>query len=324
MAIERHAITSREQWLELRLKDITASDVPTVCGVGLYGSAAELYAGKKGQRPPIAETAAMQRGRWDEPSVFEALAEKRPEWEVRRAKIYLRDPDLRLGCTPDGFALAPDADGLGVVQAKSISRSVFRERWLVDPNDDIELGDAEVPEAYRLQTLTEEMLSDSKWGILAVVIKSEFASWFRLFDVDRDAETEALIRDKVAAFWRDYLDANIMPPFELPRDAELIKRLYPKDDGTLLDLATDNRALALVEDLTEARAAQKRSKDLIEKLQAELGAKIGEHTFAALGDGRCIRYKREPRRSYVVPASSPRVMRILKAVPKLQEIEDDE
>ena len=163
--IERHTIADRATWLALRSQDITASDVAIVCGEGAYASMAELYAEKKGLRPPLIDSGVLQRGRWGEASVFEALAEKKPTWEIRRAKIYLRDPELRLGATPDGFALGPDHDGMIVIQAKTVSRWMFRHAWLHDPDDDIEHGDATIPESYRLPDVDRSIAGRRTHGV---------------------------------------------------------------------------------------------------------------------------------------------------------------
>jgi predicted phage-related endonuclease len=309
--IERHPITSREQWLELRRQDVTASDVAIVCGEGAWGSLAQLYADKKGLSPPLTDSGVLKRGRWGEAAVFEALADERPEWELRRAKIYLRDSDLRLGCTPDGFALAPGRDGIGIVQAKTVSRSVFYQKW-VQGDDEFAIP----PRHYMLQTLTEEMLAETTWGVIAVVINGEYDWDFRLFDVERHAEAEARIKTKVVEFWQHYLDPNIMPPFEPQRDAELIKALYPEDTGTTVDLSADNRAAQLVDDLSETQAALKRLGDSEKTIKAELQAKMGENTFGVLADGRCLSWKLMHRRGYTVEPTDYRQFRILKHKPE--------
>jgi predicted phage-related endonuclease len=314
MTIERIQIDprDREGWLALRRRDVTASDVPIVCGEGGYGSLAELYAEKKGLRPALVDSGVLKRGRWGEAAVFEALAEERPEWQIQRAKVYVRDPTLRLGCTPDGFAIAPDRDGIGVVQGKVVSRYIFRHRWLFDPDDDVKTGGANAPIAYVLQTLTEEMLNDTAWGVLAVLINAEYDWTFRLFDVDRDAEVEQRIRDNVAKFFRDHLDVGIMPEFDPQRDEELIRLLYPKDDGSEIDLTTDNRAQVAVEELIETQAAVKRLKKSEDILKTELVGKLGEHTYGRFGNGQYISWKLQQRKAFSVAPSAFRVLRIQK------------
>jgi hypothetical protein len=176
-----------------------------------------------------------------------------------------------------------------------------------------------------LQTLTEMMLSQAKWGVLAVIVKGEFDAAFRMFPIDRDPTLEALIQDCVRIFWKDYLDPGIMPPFDPLRDAALIKLLYRADKGTSVDLTFDNHALELVDDWIELQASRKRITKLEDQLKTELQAKLGDNTFGILRDGRCLSWKTQPRRAYTVPASAPRVLRLLKHKPQPQEqSEDDE
>jgi predicted phage-related endonuclease len=311
MPIERIPLgNDRAQWLRERLAFINASEIAIVCGEAAYGSAAELYAEKKGLRPPRVDAGVLKRGRWGEGAVFEALAEERPEWEIRRAKVHVRDTERRLACTPDGFAFAPGRDGIGIVQAKVIARSIFRQRWLDNPDEDID-SPATPPTAYRLQTLMEEMLNATSWGVLAVLINGEWDWKLRLFDIERDEVLEDSIHYSAAKFLHDYLDANIMPPFEPQRDEKLIKALYPKDDGTEIDLSQDNRAIALVEDLIETQAGLKRLKTQEKEIKTELTGKLGQHSYGRLADGRCLSWRHQHRKAHAVAASDFRVLRIL-------------
>jgi predicted phage-related endonuclease len=309
MAVQRVSIQDRATWLALRRGNINASEVAILLGQSPYGSAAQLYAEKKGLRPPPAETGIMRRGRWGEAAVFEALADERPEWEITRARIYLQDTGLRFGGTPDGFANRPDREGRGIVQAKTVGRSVFQHRWLDGS------GDVKPPEDYRIQVLAELILSECKWGVLAALVLTEFDWDLHVFDIDRDPVAEAAIRDNVAAFWRDHLDPGVMPPFEPSSDGELIEALYPEARGTMVDLRGDNRALALVD---EWETLKKNARDLdkaAETVKTEMQAKLGAHAYGVVADGRCIQWRNEPRRGHVVEPSNPRVLRILKSAP---------
>lgn len=314
--IERREIT--EYWLADRQRYIGASEVPIVCGEAPWGSAAALFAEKKGLRLAKMDSATLRRGRWGEAAVFEALAEERPEWQVRRAKVYVVNEETRCACTPDGFALAPGRDGLGIVQAKVVSRDVFRKKWLINP-DDGTYGDAEPPLAYVMQTLKEMELNELSWGVLAVLINGEYDWTFRLFDVERNPVLEDRINYNVAQFFANYLDPGIMPPFEPQRDEQLVKALYPKDDGTSIDLSADNRAIALVDELIETQAACKRMQAQEKVIKTELQGKLGEHTYGLLPDGRCLAWKRQHRKAHTVAASDFRVLRILSKHPEQAE-----
>lgn len=132
----------------------------------------------------------------------------------------------------------------------------------------------------------------------------------RIFDVERDPVLEDKILFHTAEFFRNYFDPGIMPPFEPQRDEELIKHLYPRDDGTEIDLSRDNRALALVDDYVETDAAIKRMEKVCKGIKTELQAKLGEHTYGKLADGRRISWKLQHRKAHTVQASDFRVFRI--------------
>jgi predicted phage-related endonuclease len=315
MAVQRSPIEDRASWLAMRTANINASEVAILLGQSPYGSAAQLYAEKKGLRPPSADTGVMRRGRWGEAAVFEALADERPEWEITRARIYLQDTERHLGCSPDGFALRPDRQGRGIIQAKTVARSVFQRDWPDGSDND---GTLKPPEGYRLQVLAEMMLSECEWGTLAALVLTEFDWTLHLFDVGRDAVAEAAILDNVAAFWRDHIDCNCMPPYMPALDGELLEELFPEAHGTTVDLHGDNRALALVD---EWETLKKTARDLdktAEAVKTELQAKLGAHTYGVVADGRCIQWKNEPRRGGVVKPSNPRILRILKSAPERQ------
>jgi putative phage-type endonuclease len=308
MAVERISITPDYDWLGARPQFVNASEVATVCGVAPYGSAAQLFAEKKGLRPPQIDNAVMRRGRWGEASAFQALADMRPEWQLQRAAIHLIDRERRIAATPDGFAFRPDREGIGLVEAKTVARSVFRERWL----DDAEDSEPRVPPHYLLQVLTTAMLAECRWASVVALVVGEFGWDFHLIDVERDPVIEEAILDDVAAFWRDSLDPNIMPVFQPQRDERLVKHLYPADDGSEIDLSTDNRALVAVDELTETQAALKRLNATETALKTELTGKLGAHTYGRLADGRRLSWKQQSRKAYAVEASTYRVLRILK------------
>ncbi len=314
MTVERIALSGdRTSWLELRRDFIGASETPIVCGVSSYGSLAELFAEKKGMRPPLQDNAVLRRGRWGESAAFQALADERPEWEVERAQIWCVDRERRIAATPDGYAKAPSRRGIGLVQAKVVASTIFRQRWLDDPYADVAYGDATIPPGFLIQVATEWFLNpECEWAVLAVLINGEFDWHFRLFDVERDPGVERRILSDVEAFQHDYLDPGIMPPFSPQRDEELIKQLYPKDNGSEADLTGDNRAAALTEDLIETRAALKRLEKQEDELRTELIGKIGPHSFARIAGGRRLSWKLQHKKAYAVEASDFRVLRILK------------
>src|SRR5690348_5406223 len=236
--IERHPVTTREAWLEMRKRDVTASDVASIAGVG-YKSALAVWGEKKGLIAPTADNAILRRGRWFEPAIWMALKERFPTWELRPAKIYLRSPSLRLGATPDAVAIDPDRDGIVLIQGKVVSKPIFDRDWAAD-----NAHGAEVPLGYQLQTLTETMLAEKAYGqkvhpILAALVVDTFSAELYPIPVQRHPDAEQKILATVGKFWADF-DAGRQPLVDPTQDHDTIKALYPIDNGTTIDLTADN------------------------------------------------------------------------------------
>ena len=323
MTIKRVTLSAdRADWLDVRRPNVNASEMATVCGEGNYGSLAETFAEKKGLRPPRNNVGVLRRGRYGEAAVFEALADEHPAWSMLRAKIYLFSPELRIGATPDGFASTPTRDGPGVIQAKTSARKAFRRRFLEDPEGPLD-GPAMLPIEYQIQVEVEMRLAQSSWGIVAVLVTGEYDWTLHEFEVEPNPVIWDRCLYNTEQFFRNYLDAGIMPPYEPLRDAALIRALYPTDAGTTIDLREDNRAVAAVEEYTETQAALTRLKKQKDGLQAELTGKLGPHTYGLLADGRCLSFKTQHRRAYTAKATDYRVLRILNSKPD-NEDDDDE
>ena len=114
-----HLATEREQ-------DITGSGVGALFGVHPYATELQFYAKHSGTVFPAAdpENKILRRGRWCEPAVAKAVGERHPELRIEPAKIYLRDPILRLGAHPD-FFIHGDPRGDGVLETKTASPQVY-------------------------------------------------------------------------------------------------------------------------------------------------------------------------------------------------------
>lgn len=300
----------RATWLALRQQDITASDVPAICGEGMFGSATKVWAEKLGKVGPQEMTEAMKRGLWGEAAVFEAIGWEYPDWDVRRAKIYLRDPELRLGATPDGAAIIPGLDGVTVIQTKVIARPVFNAYWLKDPED--EYSGIVAPLGYQLQTLTEAMLADAARAMIVALVVDTFKWSLYTIPLERNPAAEIVIRDRVASFRANYLDTGVQPPVDPERDDEVLKSLFPQDNGLEIDLSHDNELPGFVHQLETGRAAKKNAEEIEKVAKTAIAGKMGEAAIARLADGRRISFKTQHRASYQVAESDFRVMRVLK------------
>jgi predicted phage-related endonuclease len=303
--LERHVIESREQWLELRTFDITASDIPAICGVDRYRTALRVWAEKTGLVPPTLDSPTLKRGRWLEAAVIEAVREERPNWEIRRAGVYLRDPSIRLGATPDAVASDPKRGGIGVLQCKTVRRDLFEREWSRSPS-----GELIAPLPYQLQTLTEAMLVGAEWAsVTALVIDPGGGVEFVEAQVDRHAAAEDRIRRAAAEFWRD-VEAGRQPDIDAAGDGAVINALFPTPEpGRMLDLSSDFRLGELLSKRARRKALIKSAEGQIETIETELKARLGTAEIASL-PGWKVTWKSQRREQRVTPAWEGRVLRV--------------
>ena len=198
--IERHAVTDRDSWLALRSLDLTASDIGAAVGIDPYKSRLALYAEKTGMLLPQADNNAMRRGRWLEAAVLSAIREENPDWEVRPAGIYLRDPALRLGATPDALAVT-DEPGITNIQCKVVNRPGYERDWVDGP-----------PLHYQLQTLAEGMLLRADRSLVAALVIDTYSADLYLHPVPRHEAAEARVEASALLFWADVAAGRQPPP----------------------------------------------------------------------------------------------------------------
>src|SRR5262245_10066515 len=179
--IEWRTITNETDWLAWHDADVTAS------GVGAlfpdchhpYETALRLYAKHRGVEFAPVENSATERGKIMQPAVAEAVRRKHPEWIIKPADVYLRHKGLKLGATPD-FFIHGDPRGLAVLEAKSGTPSVGRRDY----------ADGRVPLWIVLQTLTQAMLADAAFGVVAFLPVDPFNMEPIIQEIPRNAAAE--------------------------------------------------------------------------------------------------------------------------------------
>lgn len=310
--VERHPVdpvSHRDEWLAIRSRDLTASDVASIAGVG-YRSALAVWAEKKGLIAPQNDSPILQRGRWLEPAIWRAIEDRRPNWCVIPGKIYLRSPSLRFGCTLDALVHDPERDGVVLVQGKIVAKPVFKSEWAVDG------GDPEVPLKYQLQTLSEAMLVEGAYGqtvhpVVAALVIDTFSAELHLLPVPRHPAAEARILEAVKGFWKMF-DAGQQPAVDPTRDHDVVKALYSQDDGNTIDLSDDNEIPVLMDErkllTTEISERETRKK----AIDTSIKARLGEHSFALIAGGRKLSCKITKRAGYTVEPCEYRSLREVK------------
>jgi hypothetical protein len=304
MTIERHA-TANGAHLEIRKRDITASVIGALFNCHPDKTALRLYTEKRGVSFEDKDNAAMRRGRWLEPSFPRALEDIRPQWQVEPAKVYLRDPELKLGATPD-FFITGDSRGLGVLQAKTVGPDAFRKHWD---------NGREIPIWIILQNVTECLLAEQAFGqptfgVIAAMTGFDYNISCELFDIAPNPSTRSEIVTRVWRFWND-VETGHEPEPDFDKDRETIQALFPREiSGSARDLSGNNEIPVLLARRAALCDAIKRHEADCEAIETELKFLMAEAEAVTGVPGWRITYKTEHRKEYIVPAKSRRVLRI--------------
>lgn len=308
MTVERHEITSREQWLALRAADVTASDISAICGIDPYRTALRVFAEKTGMIEPEPESEIMRRGRWFEAAILEALAELEPSWVVRKASVYLRDPETGIGCTPDAVAIDPEREGFGNLQLKTVALRVFNDRWC-DPEDPERITP---PLHYQLQSLVEAKMMGASWAAVVPLVVGEFTARVHVCPVALHDGAWQRVRDEVRYF-RRCVEAGVQPELDAARDYETVKALYPRPAETEepLDLTADNELPVALDEREGLKERIREAEQRIREIDTRVLFALKDQPAARLPGWR-ISYRTEKRRETVIPASERRVLRIRK------------
>lgn len=303
--VERIQVTSREQWLALRKRDVTASVVGALFGAHPYETPLGLYTIKSGVvEIPDEDNKVLRRGRLLESAVAAAYAEEHPAWKIVKAHVYLRDRKVRIGATPDFFCTDPEGRRV-VLQAKTVSPGEFRKHWTEETP----------PFWISLQTLTEAMLDNAHRGIIAALVVDGWHFDLHHYEVPRHREAEGRIMDAVTNFWSD-VEAGRMPKVDYERDGALLAVMYPRHvPGKILDLRMDNRMPELLIQRDGVQQVMKKGKQTLETIETEIKAKLTD-AQGAMCNGWNVSFKEQGRSGYTVEPTSFRVLRATQIKPK--------
>ncbi len=298
--IDQIPILNREQWLGARKDDVTASVVGALFGVHPYTTALKEYLRHSGIEFDEADNEVTRRGRILEPAVAAAVAELRPEWTLKKATNYYREPANRLGATPD-YLIQGDPRGPGVLQAKTAAPHVWERDW--------QNGEA-VPFWIQLQCLTEAMLTEAAFGVVAALQIHAFDLACCIIEVPRHPPAEQKIRAAVAQFWCDVADGREPEP-NYGRDADLLRFIAPREQaGKVIDLGGDNELPALLEQREMLMAEISGREQRKVEIEAEVKFKMRDAERVAGLRGWSITWKTHHVKEHIVKAKDQRPLRI--------------
>jgi hypothetical protein len=300
-AIETRPITDRASWLDWRGEDITASVAACLFGddVHPYTSAYQQWSVKTGLwTPKPIDPRLARRGAVIEKIAPDILAEERPDWKIFPNGLYYRDPDARIGATPDLTAFRPDVEGRGTIDVKSVGAQAFR-KW-----KDRDTGETALPLWIAIQVNIQAALMDAAWGAVAPITIGDAGLDVEIIDVPIRPEVMESFRLHAREFWRRVREKDPYP-IDWGKDAATILDIYGDDDGSIVDLTDDSMAKVILlqrEDFkrleAEGSEAEKRRKVLDAQLIHLMGNAKSARVGSALIKAPTVRVKEAMRKAY--------------------------
>lgn len=296
-----------DTWLNERHVGIGSTDAPVIAGVSKYKSPLALYHEKRGDlrieprdreriewgrqlEPLIIERYMRETGRevsWPARGVFQLLRNREHSWMHATLDATVV-PFIGKGEGPTPLP----AKGAGPLEVKNVS-SYIGERWKDEP-----------PIEFIVQVQHQMAVSGAEFGSIAALIGGNLFVWQ---DVPRDQDfIDILVRMEHEFILR--VQRGDAPPADGHESTnELLKRLYPKDNGVTVHLGPE--FLDIDSKLAGAKAMQKEYTALVDTFENQMKAAIGDASAAVLPNGTVYTYKTQSRKEYTVKAAEYRVLR---------------
>lgn len=276
MQIEREIINykTENEWLGLRTKDITSTEVAALFDVSPYMTEFELHHTKTGQiKKDFESNERMVWGNRLEAAIANGIAEDFGI-VVEPMKYYARIKSLRLGASFD-YKIIDIVEGFsgdermrdmfrkhgpGIMEVKNVDGLQFRRAWIEDGEE------IEAPPHIELQVQAQLEAADMAWSVIAPLVGGNTP---KPIIRQRDTEIGALIRERTAHFWAR-IDAGLAPEPNYTKDADAIGKLYLENDGSTLDLTDNPRVYELCKAYKAAGADEKSAGERKKAAKAEL------------------------------------------------------
>jgi putative phage-type endonuclease len=266
MPVESIKPKNEKEWLALRTKDITSTEISALFGISPYTTEFELWHRKKDNIEIDFEVnERMQWGTRLQDAIAKGIAEDQ-KWKVRRMDEYMRIPELRIGASFDFSIEGKDVEP-GLLEIKNVDSLMYKQGWSVD-------GDSvEAPPHIELQVQHQLAVSCRQYAHLGALVGGN-----RVVLLKREPDLVIIqaIKDKVAAFWKS-IDDGVEPKPNFERDSEFIAKLYGyAEPGKVMDLRGNTEFNTLAARHRELGSAMKACEEERDGLKAQMLMIIGD------------------------------------------------
>jgi putative phage-type endonuclease len=218
-------------FLAARRLAITATDAGAILGVSPYATPLSVYLEKIGEPLAVEQTERMEMGNWFQRPIINLWA-KRERQEVVHGHpfTFLHRDGTHIGATLDAWTVTP---GVYPVDAKNIGWRTAE--WGAEKSDVIPLHIA-------AQLVIQMYVLGAPRAYLPVLFGgNELVE----YGMERDDAVEAEIVGRCEHFWRDYVEARVLPAVDGgPSWNAYLKRLFKKHTDVVVRATREQDDLA--------------------------------------------------------------------------------
>jgi putative phage-type endonuclease len=210
----------RQEWLEARRKGVGGSDAAAILGLSRWRTAIDVWEDKLGLSTERPQTVRMMWGLRLEDAIAAAYAEE-TGLRVRRT------PGIRKARHVRDFPMIASVDRIasGNGETRLVELKTARSDSAFAPRDgwrDVS-PELRVPADYYVQVQHYLEVVDMEVADVAVLFGG---SDFRIYEIPRDFDFGADLREEEGRFWRDFVVAEVQPPASAD-DLAFLARKYP-------------------------------------------------------------------------------------------------
>jgi len=258
---------NRDEWLSLRLKDITSTEVSALFNLNPWITEFELWHQKKQQElVAFNENERMTWGKRLEAAIAEGFAEEY-DWNVEPFKDYARIPELRAGSSFD-YRIKIEDNEFNLLEIKNVDGLQFKNKWVIE-----EGKVDEAPPHIELQLQHQFLITEYPQGFIGALVGGN--SGQALMRKPNPAILKK-ITEKIEKFWWS-IDNDKPPSPDFERDAEFIAELHcSSEPGLIVDASGDLELEQLAYDYKTAGDMARDWEKKKKAAKAEILMKIGE------------------------------------------------
>lgn len=252
---------NRQEWLAERRSGIGGSEAAAVLGISPWATPVTVWLDKTGRSAPKPSTLRMAFGSINEEDV--AMM-----YEIQTGrKVQRYNRMIHRGCLLGNF------DRLVVREGEKVASHMgtIRTDTLLECKCSDRSWDDGVPLYYQTQV-------QHYMGLSETLAHADVACYFRMkntfevFRVERDEDVIGTMRERLTAWWNEYVVGDKMPP---PTNEADCKLLWARSNPGKTVTASDEVAAKLA-DYRRFKADEKTAKEAVGRLQSDIEAYLGD------------------------------------------------